>query len=142
MLVLDTDHLSHFDEGTAAGGRLRERLLSSNDDPVATIISAEEQLRGWLAQIHKTHANPIAAIPIYARLQRRLEFYARWMVLPRETASAALFVKLQAEGVRIGSMDLKIACITITNGGRLLTRNSKDFAKVPGLDFENWLDRC
>jgi predicted nucleic acid-binding protein len=37
-------------------------------------------------------------------------------------------------------MDLKIACITIVNQGTLLTRNSKDFAKVPGLHFENWLD--
>ena len=69
MLVLDTDHLSHFDEATAAGGRLRERLLSSNEEPVATIISAEEQLRGWLAQLHQTHSDPHRAIPIYARLQ-------------------------------------------------------------------------
>ena len=140
MLVLDTDHLSHFDEATAAGGRLRERLLFSDEEPVATIISAEEQLRGWLAQIHKTHADPIAAISLYARLQRRLEFYARWTVLSWDSASADLFLKLHAEGVRIGSMDLKIACITLANGGRLLTRNSKDFAKVPGLQFENWLD--
>lgn len=140
MLVLDTDHLSQFDEATAAGGRLRERLLSSNEDPVATIISAEEQLRGWLAQIHKTHADPIAAVPLYERLQRRLEFYARWTVLSWDTASANLLMKLHAEGVRVGSMDFKIACITITNGGRLLTRNAKDFAKVPGLHIENWLD--
>jgi tRNA(fMet)-specific endonuclease VapC len=140
VLVLDTDHLSHFDEATPAGERLRERLLTTNEEPVATIISAEEQLRGWLAQIHQTHADPIAAVPIYGRLERRLEFYARWTVLPWDNGSAHLFVKLHAEGVRIGSMDLKIACITITNGGKLLTRNTRDFIRVPGLHIENWLD--
>jgi tRNA(fMet)-specific endonuclease VapC len=140
VLVLDTDHLSHFDEATAAGGRLRERLLSSNQEPVATIISVEEQFRGWLAQIHQTHADPHAAIPIYTRLQRRLEFYSNWKILRWDNATADLFVKLHAEGVRVGSMDLKIACITIVNRGKLLTRNGKDFAKVPGLYFDNWLD--
>lgn len=115
-------------------------MLSSDEEPVATVISAEEQLRGWLAQIHQTHADPIAAVPIYARLHRRLEFYSRWNVLPWDTVSANLFVKLPAEGVRIGSMDLKIACITITNEAKLLTRNLKDFIKVPGLRIENWLD--
>ena len=116
MLVLDTDHLSHFDAGTAAGARLHERLRSSPEVPAATIISAEEQLRGWLAQIHRTHADPRAAVPVYARLQRRLEFYASWTLLPWDFASADLFVELHRQGIRIGSMDLKIACITITNG--------------------------
>ncbi len=37
-------------------------------------------------------------------------------------------------------MDLKIACIAITHDATLLTRNTVDFARVPGLHFENWLD--
>ncbi len=37
-------------------------------------------------------------------------------------------------------MDLKIACIVLEYDATLLTRNTVDFAKVPGLRFENWLD--
>jgi tRNA(fMet)-specific endonuclease VapC len=37
-------------------------------------------------------------------------------------------------------MDLRIACIVIEFDAILLTRNIKDFEKVPGLRFENWLD--
>jgi predicted nucleic acid-binding protein len=37
-------------------------------------------------------------------------------------------------------MDLKIAAITLVHGAMLLTRNTVDFAKVPGLRFANWLD--
>ena len=47
---------------------------------------------------------------------------------------------LRRQGVRIGSMDLKIACIALVHGAILLTRNSSDFAHVPGLRIENWLD--
>ncbi|WP_395750440.1 type II toxin-antitoxin system VapC family toxin [Prosthecobacter sp.] len=42
--------------------------------------------------------------------------------------------------VRTGTMDLKIACIALVHGATLRTRNTADFAKVPGLLFENWLD--
>jgi len=46
---------------------------------------------------------------------------------------------LRSEGVRIGSMDLKIACITLVRDATLLSRNAIDFNRVPGLHFENWL---
>lgn len=140
MLILDTDHLSEFDQASGAGARLRARLLSAQEELAATIISAEEQLRGWLAQIHRAHDDPNAQIPAYARLQRRLEFYANWTVLPWDAESAALFLHCRRQGVRIGSMDLKIACIALAHGATLLTRNAVDFAHVPGLRFQDWLD--
>lgn len=54
MILLDTDHLSvlKYDEHPRCRA-LRERM-SASEDPVfaTTIISAEEQMRGWLAKIH------------------------------------------------------------------------------------------
>jgi tRNA(fMet)-specific endonuclease VapC len=35
---------------------------------------------------------------------------------------------------------LKTACIALENDALLLTANRRDFEKVPGLRFENWLD--
>jgi tRNA(fMet)-specific endonuclease VapC len=37
-------------------------------------------------------------------------------------------------------MDLKIACIALVHDATLLTRNTVDFAHVPGLRFEKRLD--
>jgi len=139
MLVLDTNHVSELGYGTPAGLRLRERLLASEEDTATTIINIEEQLRGWLAEIHRL-ATPHQQIRAYQRLQERIEFFAAWAVLPWDTPAADWFVRLRLEGVRIGSMELKIACITLVHDGILLTRNTGDFAEVPGLRVANWLD--
>src|SRR5438309_1975183 len=126
-LILDTDHLSEFERGSPAGERLRDRLVLAVDQVATTVISLEEQLRGWLAQIHRLNDNVAAQIPPYNQLQRRAEFFAKWKVLPWEAESARLFQQLRNRGVRIGAMDLKIACIAIVNDSMLLTRNTGDF---------------
>jgi tRNA(fMet)-specific endonuclease VapC len=84
--------------------------------------------------------DPRAQVPIYLRLQTRLEFFSNWTILPWDEPSADLFLNLRREGVRAGAMDLKIACIAIKRNATLLTRNTADFAKIPGLRFANWLD--
>ena len=92
-----------------------------------------------VAQIHRLRDSH-EQIPAYDRLQRRIDFFGAWTVLPWDNDAADLFVRLRREGVRIGSMDLKIACVALVHDAMLLTRNTTDFAKVTGLRFENWLE--
>jgi tRNA(fMet)-specific endonuclease VapC len=139
VLVLDTNHVSELGYATAAGLRLRERLLAAAEDTATTIVSVEEQLRGWLAEIHRL-GSAHQQIPAYRRLQERVQFFAAWVVLPWDDAAADLFVKFRRQGFRIGSMDLKIACIALVHDATLLTRNTSDFTQVPGLRVANWLD--
>ena len=80
---------------------------------------------------------------------RRIEWYRRLLIAVQsrskrrtllwDDAAVSEFRKLDSQGIRIGTMDLRIASITIANGATLLTRNLKDFARVPGLRVENWL---
>lgn len=139
MLVLDTDHVSALGSPSEAGLELLARISTSGQDAATTIITVEEQLRGWLAEIHRL-ADPHRQITAYERLHRRIDFFAAWTVLPWDKGAADLFVRSRQEGLRIGSMDLKIACIALAHDAIVLTRNAKDFAQVPGLRIENWLD--
>ena len=47
MLVLDTDHFSEWESASAAGVRLRARLPSAESDLAVTVVTVEEQMRGW-----------------------------------------------------------------------------------------------
>jgi tRNA(fMet)-specific endonuclease VapC len=127
-----------MDRGSASGLALVQRLDRSDHDVAATIISAEEQLRGWLAQINRVR-DTSKQIDAYGRLQRRIAFYASWHLLPWDTEAAAKFKQLRSQGIRIGSMDLKIASIVITKNAILLSRNLADFGQVPEMQVEDWL---
>lgn len=139
LLVLDTDHLSELERDSAAGQRLATRLEMSRAAKAVTIVTVEEQLRGWLAELGRQH-DPHRQITAYVKLQRQIETFANWIILPWDGESAELFLKLRRQGVRIGSLDLKIACIALAQDVTLLTRNAPHFAQVPGLRLENWLD--
>ena len=95
-------------------------------------------MRGRLAEISRHH-DPHRQIPDYARLQHHVEAFAEWILLPLDHESAEMFLDFRRQGIRIGSMDLKIACIVLAHEATLLTRNAADFSKVPGLRFEDWL---
>jgi len=106
---------------------------------VVSIVTVEEQVRGSLAEISR-HRDPHRQISPYAKLQRQIDLFADWLILPWDADSADLFVKLRRQGLRIGSLDLKIACISLADDATVLTRNAKNLAQVPGLRIENWLD--
>lgn len=96
-------------------------------------------MRGWLAEIRR-HTDPARQMKAYDHLVRQVEILASWIILPWDEDAIAKFSTLRAAGVRVGTQDLKIAAIALAHDALLLTRNSLDFAKVPGLRFENWLD--
>jgi tRNA(fMet)-specific endonuclease VapC len=137
MLILDTDHLSEMERGSPGGTVLEVKLIRSGDIVVSTIISAEEQLRGWLAQISRRDVHD--QVDPYRRLQGRLAFYAQWTLLPWSSGAADRYIILRKNKVRIGPMDLKIASIALECGGKVLSQNLADFGKVPGLRVESWL---
>lgn len=138
MRVLDTDHLVELDRGSPAGHALEQRLEVSSEEIATTIISAEEQFRGWLAQIHRER-DPQKQIDAYHRLGRRIDFFAAWHVLQWDADAVSIFQNLRGQRIRIGTMDLKIASIVMARDAVLLSRNLRDFERVPGLNVENWL---
>jgi tRNA(fMet)-specific endonuclease VapC len=140
VILLDTDHLSVMRRPESPRGReLGIRLDASPDQPYGmTIISVVEQFRGWSAKINK--AKDLAQeVWTYGRLVHVIDLIRQMPVYAFDDRAAEQFEHLRAQKVRIGTMDLKIAAIALANAALLLTANRRDFAKVPGLRFENWL---
>lgn len=139
MLVLDTNHLRELAIGSLIGRRLEQRLAESDPEVVTTIASAEEVLRGRLAKLSAAK-DVMEQVLASERLGASIQFLAGFALLPWDIEAAERFRLFRQSGVRISTLDLKIACIALEHDSTLLTRNTADFAKVPGLRFENWLD--
>ena len=124
MVVLDTDHLSMLERDQPDGRALRARLASLSPTEAATtvattIISYEEQMRGWMAYLARTRtvAHQVEA---YRRLLQHLDNYRRIPVLAFDEAAAVVFQRLRRTRLRIGTMDLKIAAIVLSRDATLL----------------------
>ena len=74
----------------------------------------------------------------YTRLQKALLFYQRISWLPFDDAAATVFDQLRATKLRLGTNDLSIAAITLSVNGVLVTRNGKDFRRIPDLPLQDW----
>ena len=139
FFVLDTDHMSALEWGSAGvGQRLIARL---NNLPVGeaatTIITFEEQTRGWLSVLARSRALD-EQVEAYGRLKQLLGNYLKIEVLDFDEPAAAEFERLRGLRLRIGTMDLKIAAIALAQSATVLTRSVKDFGLVPGLRVEDW----
>lgn len=135
LRVLDTDHLSLHHRGHP---QIRERLLALPlAQRVTTIITVEEQLRGRFARIAQAR-DVNEWIVAYKQFQQTLEDLLPLRLLSFDEAAAETFLRLKATVKQVGTQDLKIAAIALSVSGILVTRNSVDFARIPGLIIEDW----
>lgn len=129
MIVLDTNTPIYFFKRQ---GRVAERLLAQppREIGVPTIV------------IYELEAGIANSTSPEKRRRQLTELLAAVTVLPFGTAeaqqAARIRVELERAGEPIGSYDILIAATALAHGGRLATRNVKEFGRVPGLSLEDW----
>src|SRR3990172_6410437 len=140
MIILDTDHVNVLQKPEHSKYANLSAKMKESADPIfaTTVISVEEQMRGWLAAIHRSR-KVHNQILYYARLVGMIRFFGEWRILPFNDPAADRFEVLRKQRIRIGTMDLKIAAIALANDSLLLSANLRDFQAVPGLRVEDWL---
>jgi len=139
MIILDTDCLSLLERRSGAEFyRLSAKLAEFTPDEIATtIITFEEQMRGWMAFIAK--ANSIEKqISAYEKLGRFLESYRYIPIIQFDKKSGETFQDLKSRKIKVGTMDLKIASIAISQNALLISRNLSDYDQIPNLRVEDW----
>jgi tRNA(fMet)-specific endonuclease VapC len=138
MIPLDTDTF------TLLGGRhpkVTARLAAATDEVAITIVTRVEALEGRMAFLMRA-ADGEQLLRAQQWLQRTEDDLARLPVVLFDATAAAEFDRLLGtKGLRrIGRGDLLIASIALANKATLVTRNLKDYRKVPDLQVENWAD--
>jgi len=138
LWILDTDHVSLIQREEQF---VTERLNSINTSKVAvTVITVEEQMRGRLNRIRQASQSgkEEQIIFAYANLRKTVDFYREMNLLDFDRAASTRYAELSRQKIRIGTKDLRIAAIALSVDGILVTRNWRDFQRVPGLLLEDW----
>jgi tRNA(fMet)-specific endonuclease VapC len=138
LWVLDTDSLSLLERGNP---KIQERLRQVNTDSVAiSIVTAEEKMKGRLAAINSLSGiERIDRLAVaYRDLQSSIEDLQALPILPFSELAKDRYRDLLQQKIRVGSHDLRIAAIVLSVEGILVTRNHRDFERVPGLQMDDW----
>jgi tRNA(fMet)-specific endonuclease VapC len=135
LWILDTDHISLLQRGHPA---VEQRIRSINLNDIAiTIISVEEQLYGRLNSIRRAKS-PETLKTAYQGLFETLDDFNAANILEFNTTAISLYQELVRQKIRVGTQDLRIAAIVLSVNGILVTRNQRDFAKIPNLVIQDW----
>ena len=138
MFILDTNAISdllkdHPKILTRLRAVPRERRVATS------IITRIEILEGRFASITKA-ANRTELLNAAVRLFNDEQHLSTIDILPVTEAVADEFERLRINKKlkQIGQKDRLIACFALAHDATLVTRNTKDFANIPGLKVENW----
>jgi tRNA(fMet)-specific endonuclease VapC len=135
VYVLDTDSLTLYQDAHA--NVCRQVLLHANDTIATSVISVEEQLSGWCAQLRQAKSDARLEWA-YGRLADNVRFLSRLTILRFALPAIRRYNQLRKQNLKLGKLDLRIAAVVLEEQATLVTRNSRDFKQVPGLQLEDW----
>jgi tRNA(fMet)-specific endonuclease VapC len=135
IFLLDTDILSHYQ-------RNHPQVLAaianhSTDQLCLSSISIEEQISGWsgLARSAKNHQEQEQASILLATI---VVSWNRFAIVPITEPALQRFDLLVRAKLGVRYNDLRIAAIALDLGATVVTRNHRDFGRVPGLTIDDW----
>ena len=133
MLILDSNTISYYFRGDP---QVVPRLQALRPADLGVPAIVEYELRYGLLRLP-----PEASTPRLAALAQLLQ---PMQLLPFDSECAAHAVRvragLEAAGMPIGPHDTLIAATALRHRATLVTRNVREFSRVPGLQCLNWHD--
>ena len=129
MYILDTNILIYFFKGL---GRVGEKLLGTapKEIYIPTIVIYELEVGIGKSQFPQKRIKQLEDLMSVVTVQPFTAEAAK--------SSANIQVQLGKKGMRIGPFDTLIAGTALANNAILVTHNTKEFERVPGLQMEDW----
>jgi tRNA(fMet)-specific endonuclease VapC len=135
LWIFDTDHATLFQQGNP---QIVQRVSAVNSKDISiTIVTFEEQMYGRLNRIRRTKSED-EVISAYASLRKTINYLTDFELLDFDRDAQHYYMEFLRQKIRVGTQDLRIAAIALSKSGILLTRNRRDFERIPGLRFEDW----
>jgi tRNA(fMet)-specific endonuclease VapC len=135
LYLLDTDQVTLYQLGHPL---LIQNVLQHLVDQLAVaVITVEEQLGGWQRALRQAR-DDARREEVYRRMALTVESLAGWAILPFSQAAMTRHADLMRQRLNVGSNDLKIAATALETGATVVTRNLRDFTRVPGLSCQDW----
>ena len=138
MKAFDTDILTEILAGNRAyAERIAKVPLAEQTVP---IVAVEEIIRGRLNTIRQAEAGKarIAIEQAYLLFEQTLADLREVKVLSFTPQAQALLKEWREQKIRGFTHDLRIAAGCVVSSATLVTRNRRDFEKIPGLSVEFW----
>ena len=130
MYLLDTNVCIRYLNGRSPTVKKKLEATNANDIYVCAVVKAELFYGAMRSN------NPQRTL---ANQQRFLNLFTS---LPFDDDAASVYGDIRAylaqQGTPIGSNDLQIAAIALNHNLILLTHNTREFSRVPGLSWEDW----
>lgn len=137
--LLDTDHASILQRPAAVeyATLVANLNLHSADGTGVSVVSFHEQMLGANARINQARTSA-EFLQGYDLMFKVVDLYRQFPLVAFGAAAATVFAGLKRQRIRVGTMDLRIASTALAHGMTVVTRNARDFGKVPGLRIEDW----
>jgi tRNA(fMet)-specific endonuclease VapC len=139
MIAFDTDVLTGIMRGNPnLIARLEEIPLYQQTVPVIVI---EEIIRGRLNVIRQAEAGKakISITYAYTLFEMTFQDFQRLPILSYTAEADAIFQEWRRQKIRVSTHDMRIGAISIVHQATLVSRNRKDYERLPGLQVEYWM---
>ena len=137
MFLLDTNILSAV-MGTRPAPEVANWMTRQPVDLLFTTAVCQAEILSGIAVLPKGRRRE--ALEMAALSMFREDFAGR--ILPFDSDAAVIYGELFAQRRSAGRpaaiADLMIASIALANGLTVVTHNTSEFSRVPGLKFEDW----
>ena len=138
MKAFDTDVLTDLLDGRVDYWQRLTDIPTRHQ--VIPVVVVEEVLRGRLNSIRQAQDARKRAklIEAYHFFERSFADLRTQQILAYDDAADEVFGKWRKQGVKTPTNDLRIAAICVACRATLVSRNRKDFERLPGLVVEFW----
>ncbi len=89
-----------------------------------------------IVTVREKTADVLAAT--YARLTGSINELGNWHLVSLTVGASLRYNLLKQQKLNVGGNDLRIAAIALETGATVVTRNRRDFGRIPGVTIEDW----